>query len=169
VVPAPTAGLLVAGLTQLGFAFLVGCASGVDARFRYTLSLSNEAEEHTFVACAFQKRVAEIGRTGLFASVVVPQSASPRAALRRRTLWLAKRTDLLMLFPDDPETGHWGRGSALASCAARDQLKPAFVVTTRPPAQTLSCHLLPDRFFGFLDGYWVVPHPFALGTGDEEM
>lgn len=169
VVPAPTASLLVAGLSRLGFSFLVGCAAGVDERFRYTLSLSAETEEHTFVACAFEKRAVEIGRTGLFASVVVPAEVSPRAALRRRTLWLVKRADLLMLFPDDPETGRWGRGSALAFHAALDQLKPVFVVTSRPPAHSLSYHLLPDRFFGFLDGYWVVPHPVESGTCDEEL
>ena len=169
VVPAPAASLLVAGLSRLGFSFLVGCAPGVDERFRYTLSLSGVTDEHTFVACAFEKRAAEIGRTGLFASLVVPEGVSPRAALRRRTLWLVKRADLLVLFPDDPETGYWGRGSALAFRAALDQLKPAFVVTTRPPALSLSYHLLPDRFFGFLDGWWVVPHPVAQGTCDEEM
>lgn len=169
VVPTHTASLVVAALRRLGFSFLVGCAPGVDACFRRTLALSPGAEERTFVACAFAHRAEAISKTGLFASLVVPGGVSPKAALRRRTLWMVKRSELLLLFPDDPATGRWGRGSALAFRAALDQLKPVFVVTSRAPARSLSYHVVADRFCGFLPGFWAVPHPVEAGTCDEEL
>ena len=82
---------------------------------------------------------------------------------------MVKRAGLLILFPDDPATGRWGRGSGLAFRAAVDQLKPVFVATARPPVPSLSYHLLPASFCGIVDGYWVVPHPVAEGSCDEEL
>ena len=168
-VPAHTASLLVAELSRAGFSFLVGCAPGIDACFRHTLSVSERSREHSFIACAFARRAEAIGQTGLFASVVVPHGVHPKAALRRRTLWMVKRSGFLLLFPDDPATGRWGRGSGLAFRAAVDQLKPVFVVTAKPPAASLSYHLLPASFSRIVDGYWVVPHPVAEGSCDEEL
>ena len=166
--PPHTASLIVAAMAQNGFSFLVGCARGIDQRFRSTLAVSNAAADSSFIACAFASRVETAQKQGLFASLVVPQGLSPAAALRRRTLWMVKRSVLLFLFPDDPATGKWGRGSSLAYRAAVDQLKPVFVVTTHPPAESSHYHLLPSSYFGIVDGYWVVPHPVAEGTCDEE-
>ena len=147
---------------------LVGCARGIDQRFRSTLAVSNAAKDSSFIACAFASRVEGAQKEGLFASLVVPQGLSPAAALRRRTLWMVKRSVLLFLFPDDPATGKWGRGSRLAYRAALDQLKPVFVVTSHPPAESSDYHLVPSSYFGIVDGYWVVPHPVPEGTCDEE-
>lgn len=168
-VPPDTASLLVASLSQAGFAFLTGCAPGVDASIRHTLSLSEKTRKESFIACAFPERTGENQAAGLFASVVVPQGLSPAAALRRRTLWMVKRCVLLILFPDDPATGRWGRGSTLAFRSALDQLKPVFVVTRTPPRQSPHYRLIPDCLYGAVDGYWVVPHPVAAGTCDEEL
>ena len=168
-VPAHTASCLIAGIGQAGLSVLVGCAPGIDARFRHTCTVSPIMREQTFVACAFERRAQAIRRTGVFASLVVPDGVSPRAALRRRTLWMVKRSVLVLLFPDDPATGHWGRGSGLAFRAAVDQLKPVFVVTAQPPVRSLSYHVIRDSLWGIVDGYWVVPHPVAQGTCDEEL
>ena len=167
-VPPDTASLLVASLSQAGLSFLTGCASGVDASIRHTLSLSEKTREHSFIACAFPDRVCQSLSKGLFASVVVPDGLSPAAALRRRTLWMVKRCVLLILFPDDPATGRWGRGSTLAFRSTLDQLKPVFVVTRNPPRQSHHYRLIPDSLYGAVDGYWVVPHPVEAGTCDEE-
>ena len=167
-VPPHTASMLVATLSHAGLAFMTGCAPGVDESIRRTLALSRKAAEESFIACAFADREREIRQTGLFASVVVPEGLSPAAALRRRTLWMVKRCVLLILFPDDPATGRWGRGSRLAFHATLDQLKPVFVVTARKPAESPHYRLIADSFFGILDGYWAVPHPVAGGTCDEE-
>src|SRR6056297_3088899 len=102
-------------LAAAGFSFLVGCATGVVACFRLTLAEREQWSESTFVACAFADRVRSSVSRGLCASVVVPDGLSPAAALRRRTLWMVKRAELVVLFPDDPLTGHWGRGARLPS------------------------------------------------------
>ena len=109
---------IVRSLSDAGFSFLVGCAPGIDECFRRTLATRAEGEQSTFVACAFSDRVRANESLGLFASVVVPEGLSPTAALRRRTLWMVKRAELLILFPDDPVRGHWGKGSRLAFTAS---------------------------------------------------
>ena len=48
----------------------------------------------------------------------------------RRTLYLVKRCALLLVFPDDPRTGAWGKGSTLAFRTCVSQPKPVFVVST---------------------------------------
>ena len=159
---------LVDHLTDAGFGFLVGCAPGVDAAFREAVSHNTEARQTTFIACAFGNRVRQSEKQGLTASVVVPDGLSAAAALRRRTLWMVKRSVLLILFPDDPASGHWGKGSRLAFHAALFQLKPVFVVTVKRPADSPHYRVIPDSFYGVMNGYWVVPHPTELGTCDEE-
>ena len=123
------AGRLVGELASRGFSLLVGCATGVDACFRLTIAEHPHWSETAFVACAFADRIRANESRGLFASVVVPEGLSRAAALRRRTLWMVKRAEMLVLFPDDPMTGRWGRGSTLAFRAATEQLKPVFVVS----------------------------------------
>ena len=160
---------ITAALASAGFSFLVGCATGIDACFRLTLADRPEWSESTFVACAFADRVRSSERRGLFASVVVPDGLSPPAALRRRTLWMVKRAELVVLFPDDPLTGHWGRGSTLAFRAATEQLKPVFVVSRTAPRRSPVYQVAAARLFDVADGYWAVPHPVAAGTCDEEI
>ena len=160
---------IVAALTEAGFSFLVGCATGVDACFRLTIAQRPEARESAFIACAFADRLRASESRGLFASVVVPDGLSPAAALRRRTLWMVKRAALLLLFPDDPMSGRWGRGSSLAFRAATEQLKPVFVVSHRRPPAAPHYRVVAARFFDATPGYWAVPHPIAAGTCDEEM
>ncbi len=160
---------LVSVLARSEFSFLVGCAPGIDARFRLTLAERETWRESTVVACAFADRVRSSESRGLFASVVVPGGLSPAASLRRRTLWMVKRAEFVVLFPDDPLTGRWGRGSTLAFRAATEQLKPVFVVSELAPRRSSTYRVVPSRLFDVANGYWAVPHPTADGTCDEEV
>ena len=163
-----TADVLVEHLSEAGFGCLIGCAPGIDAAFRVAVSSNDAARETAFIACAFDARARESERLGLTAGVVVPDGLSAAAALRRRTLWMVKRSVLLILFPDDPVTGRWGKGSRLAFTAALFQVKPVFVVTAKRPVSSPHYHVISDSFFGVMDGYWAVPHPTEFGTCDEE-
>src|SRR6056297_1284225 len=156
-------------LAAAGFSFLVGCATGVDACFRLTLAERPQWSESTFVACAFADCVQSSVSRGLFASVVVPDGLSRAAALRRRTLWMVKRAELVVLFPDDPLTGRWGRGSTLAFRAATEQLKPVFIVSSTAPRRSPVYRVVAAGLFDVVDGWWAVPHPVAAGTCDEEV
>jgi len=167
-VPEKTARGLVCAFARLGFSFVVGCAQGIDACFRRALVLTKRAD-NTFVACAFAKRIPRIMDTGLFASCVVPHGIPPKAALARRTLWMVKRASLIVLFPDNPENGRWGKGSTLVFNAAVMQLKPLFVVTKHQPEKKGIYRVLPACFQGLIEGYWVIPHPIQKGgTCDDE-
>ena len=163
------AGRLVTALSNNGFSYLVGCAAGVDSCFRRTLAEHPRWSDSTIVACAFASRVQASESRGLFAAVVVPDGLTPAAALRRRTLWMVKRAALVVLFPDDPRTGRWGRGSRLAFRAATEQLKPVFVVSATAPPRSPVYQVAPARLFDVVDGWWAVPHPVAAGTCDEEV
>jgi len=159
---------LIEGFAQLGFSFYVGCASGVDACFRKALS-HLAYRDISFVACAFASRTKPSVSYGLYASVVVPKNLSPKAALRRRTLWMVKRASLAVLFPQRPSDGSWGRGSQLVFRACLYQLKPLFVVSSRRPPLSAHYRVLRSSLFGVVDGWWVVPHPVEEGgTCDEE-
>ncbi len=168
IVPSRIGSQFVEHLSQAGFGFLVGCAPGIDACFRNAVSRNAEARETSFIACAFENCVGQSEAQGLTAGVVVPDGLSAAAALRRRTLWMVKRSVFLILFPDDPQTGHWGKGSRLAFNAALFQLKPVFVVTAKRLADSPHHRIIADSFYGITDGYWTVPHPTELGTCDEE-
>ena len=160
---------LVAALAKREFSFLVGCATGVDCCFRLTIAERTAWSDSTFVACAFADRLRSSESRGLFASVVVPEGLSRTAALRRRTLWMVKRAELVVLFPDDPLSGRWGRGSTLAFRAATEQLKPVFVVSSTAPPRSPVYQIAAARLFDVVDGWWAVPHPVAAGTCDEEV
>jgi len=168
IVPPDTTTGLVEHLCRAGFGLLIGCAAGIDASFRCAVSRNEDARESSFIACAFAGRVGQSEDVGLTAGVVVPDGLSAAAALRRRTLWMVKRCVLLILFPDDPKTGRWGKGSRLAFTAALFQLKPVFVVTAKRPADSPHHRIIADSFYGITNGYWAVPHPTELGTCDEE-
>ncbi len=160
-VPQRVCQALIGGLARDGFSFWVGCASGVDRWFRKALSASEYADR-VFVGCAFRRRVRSLSNYGLFASVVVPKGLSPKAALRRRTLWLVKRSCLIVLFPEDPTTGEWGRGSKLVYHSALDQLKPVFVICSSAPKSSDHYRVIGSCLYG-VQGYWVVPHPITEG------
>ena len=69
--PQPVYRLLVEGVGEQGFAFLVGCAPGVDRSFQQALSQSRYAES-TLVGCAFHSRVRTLSGYELAACSVVP-------------------------------------------------------------------------------------------------
>ncbi len=166
-VPQPVCQALIQGLARQGFSFWVGCASGVDRSFRKALSESEYAGR-VFVGCAFRRRARALSTYGLFASVVVPEGLSPKAALRRRTLWLVKRSCLVVLFPDDPTTGQWGKGSRLVFRTGLDRLKPLFVVSSRRPQASDHYRVIPSCLYG-VQGFWVVPHPTSEGGPCDEV
>ena len=160
-----TASALVEGFAHLGFGFLTGCATGIDRCFRLAFASKASVAERSIVACAFPHRARRFSVGEIFASVVVPDGLSPAAALHRRTVWIVRHASLLVLFPDNPVTGRWGRGSRLAFDTARLNCKPVFLVTRNPPKPSVGESVLPSNLFGILDGYWVVPEG---GPDDEE-
>jgi hypothetical protein len=157
-----TCSQLIQQFHQLGFRFYVGCASGIDRRFREALAVSPYHKD-CVVACAFRNRVRPARSLGLYASVVVPPGLTPAAALRRRTLWMVRRSSLVLLVPIDPTIDRWGPGSRLVFRAAMFHLKPVFVAALDPPPESVHYRLLPADLFGVLRGYWAVPHPFGDG------
>ena len=159
---------LVQALAKQGFSFLIGCAEGVDRSFRLAISKS-QYHDRCFVACAFRQRLKEHYTCGLFASVVVPKNIPPKAALHRRTVWMVKRCSMVVLFPDNPKDGSWGKGSRLVFKAALYNLKPMFIVSSTPPPRSIHYRVLKSSLFGIVEGYWVVPHPIKEGgTCDDE-
>jgi len=160
--PSRTCSLLISEFARLGFGFLVGCARGVDNSFRRALAHSSY-RERCFVACAFPQRVKSVSCLGLDAGVVVPQNLQPKAALHRRTLWMVKRCSLVVLFPQNPLNGSWGKGSQLVFRASMYHLKPMFVVSSTPPKKSIHYRVVSSSLFGVVEGYWVVPHPVSDG------
>ena len=159
-----TAAALVEGFYHLGFGFLTGCASGIDRCFRSAFRSIPAFAERTIIACAFEYRARRYAVGEIFASTVVPTGLSPAAALNRRTVWVVRHCSLLVLLPDHPVTGRWGRGSQLAFDTARHTLKPVFAVTSNPPKPSDGETVVASNLFGVVDGYWVVPE----GGIDEE-
>ena len=164
----PVCRALVERFRRHGFGFFVGCAAGVDAAFRAALAHSACGPDEVFVGCAFGQRARRCQAEGLFASAVVPEGIPPKAALARRTLWLVKRSSLVVLFPERPADRQWGPGSRLAYRSALYHLKPTFVVASRPPVAPAFCQVAAADLFATVDGYWVVPHTFRDGLCDDE-
>ena len=160
---------VIYGYRRLGFSYYVGCANGVDKSFRKALARS-PFQDHCFVACAFEKRTHPLYSYGLYASLVVPENLHPVAALVRRTIWMVKRCETVLLFPDNPRKNYqWGKGSRLVFRSALFHLKPVFVVTENPPKESVHYRVLESNLFGVVDGYWVVPHPVAEGGTCDEI
>ena len=159
---------LIQGLGEMAFTFLTGCARGVDESFRKVLAVTRFRTD-AFVGCAFSSRTHQVETyDGLSAHLVVPPGLSAKAALRRRTLYLVKRCCMAVIFPVDPTTGSWGRGSTLAFRATLQQLKPVFVVADRAPESSEHYRVLKAQLCG-VSGYWAVPHPiYDGGPCDEE-
>lgn len=121
------------------------------------------------MVCAFESRTTEKYSFGLYASKVVPDSLTPRAALHRRTVWMVKRCCMVLLFPENPQNNSWGKGSSLAFRTAMYHLKPVFVVASKPPKESIHYRVITADLFNLVSGYWVVPHLYEDGgTCDEE-
>ena len=163
-----TASSLVSSFASLGFSFYTGCAPGVDACFRAALA-GAATREQSFIACAFDSRARRHGSSGIYASVVVPEGLTPRAALHRRTVWMVRRCSLLVLVPESPPDCRWGPGSRLAFRTALANLIPVFVAAAAAPPKSEHYRLLPDTLFGVLSGFWVVPHPVTEGGPCDEQ
>ena len=148
------AAALVCALASRGASFLVGCAPGVDGSFRQALVPFASC---TTVHCAFPVRARNISQTGLKAVCKVGNAPSPAAALHRRTVGMVADCTHLVLYPDDPKTGTWGRGSSLAFRTAVQQHKRVFVVTTIPPLTNRHTRVTPASLCGIVSGYLVVP------------
>ena len=147
---------LVSSFFRLGFDFLVGCASGIDQCFRRTLSELMQPVRWR-VHCAFPSKAQAFKNKGFQASCTVADAPSAAAALHRRTVTMVSACTLLVLFPDDPATGAWGRGSRLAFNTAVQQHKPVFVVTKSPPLHTKQLQVTAGSLSGVVSGYWVTP------------
>jgi hypothetical protein len=150
----PEAKVLVSVLASQGVSFLVGCAPGVDQSFRQALL---PFASRTTVHCAFSARAGQIAQSELTAVCRVGTTPSAAAALHRRTVGMVADCTYLVLFPDDPRTGTWGRGSSLAFRTAMQQNKRVFVVTAIPPLATRHARVIPASLFGVVSGYLVVP------------
>jgi hypothetical protein len=159
---------LVNKLYLQGFGFFIGCGGGVDRCFRQAL-IYYPYYKRTFMACAFHARTTPEHTLGLFASVVVPEKIPYKAALARRTVWMARRCEILVLFPTDPQTKRWGKGSTLAFNTATLNLKPVFVVSDSTPPESPVYNVFAASLFDLISGFWVVPHPYKSGgTPDDE-
>ena len=144
---------LVERFRRHGFGFFVGCATGVDAAFRAALAHSACGPDEVFVGCAFGRRARRCRTEGLSPRRWCPRVSRPVAALARRTLWLVKRSSLVVLFPERPVDRQWGPGSRLAYRSALYHLKPTFVVASQPPAAPAFCQVAPADLFATVDGY----------------
>ena len=155
VVPTSVSSRLVGALSALSYRFVVGCAPGVDACFRSALAAS--AASRTRVLCAFPNRVRSVQDAGLRAVCVDGKGLSAAAALHRRTVTMVGGCSVLVLFPDDPATGRWGKGSSLAFNIAVQRHIPVFVVTGSPPPGTRQYRVFASSLCAVVAGYWVMP------------
>ena len=158
---------LITQLGKLGFAFLTGCANGVDESFRVALAESEYAGS-SLAACAFKERVDRV--RGIYPLFVVPEGLHPKVALAKRTLWMTSRCSLLILFPESLASATlskraqglaWGKGSTLAFKSAIHNNKPVFVVSETRPDESSLYTVLPSSLFGVVRGYWCIPPVYA--------
>ena len=147
---------LAAVLFRHGFSIAVGCATGVDSCIREAIASAASSVRCT-VHCAFRSRVREATALGLDAVCRVSGASSAAAALHWRTVLMVRECSLLVLFPDDPKTGTWGKGSRLAFNTAIQCHIPVFVVTAIPPLGTGQIQVEEGSLFGVIDGHWVIP------------
>ena len=167
-VPEKIARPVIHCLHALGFTFMTGCAAGVDKSFRRVLASPPYAQD-SLIACAFDSRAHQFSTQELLAVTAVPAGLSPAAALHRRTVWMVRRSSLLVVFPENPNNGRWGLGSSLAFRAAVYNLKPVFVAGESPPSSSPLYRITAASLFGIVSGFWVLPHPvFEGGPCDEE-
>jgi hypothetical protein len=150
----PEAAALISALAPQGTSFLVGCAAGIDRSFRQALLTY---ASRTTVHCAFPVLARQFAQSGLMAVCTVINAPSPAAALHRRTVNMVSDCTSLVLFPDNPRTGTWGRGSTLIFRTAMQQHKRIFVVTAIPPIAKRRTRVVPASLCGVVSGYLVVP------------
>ena len=150
----PEAQSLVSALASQGASFLVGCAPGVDRSFRKALVGYVAC---TTVHCAFPSRVRNVEQAGLYAVCKTGNAPSPAAALHQRTVGMVADCTHLVIFPDNPTTGAWGRGSRLAFRTAVQLHKRVFVVTAIPPLANRHTRVSQASLFGVVQGYLVEP------------
>lgn len=155
-----TSSFLVSSFSMRGYRFTVGCAHGIDACFRNALS-TEQPLVHATVHCAFPSLVDAVMQTGLPALCCVGTAPSPAAALHRRTVFMVSASTLLVLFPDNPKTGTWGKGSRLAFNTAVQYSIPVFVVTAVPPQASTRYRVVPQTLFGEVSGYRVTERIYA--------
>ena len=156
---------LISLFAGLGSHFLVGCAPGIDQCFRAAIATSSASSRST-IHCAFPSRLRAIEKEGLRGMCLVSNAVSAAAALHQRTVTIVSQCSFLVLFPDDPTTGSWGKGSRLAFNTAVQQHKPAFVVTAIPPIATHQFRVTAGSLFGIVSGYWILPFGAALREGE---
>jgi hypothetical protein len=142
---------------KIGFSCSTGCATGIDESFRKAFSVEFSETKPDLVACAFEKRTLESQELGVPCSYVAKPYMYPHEALRFRTKWLVEQCSLLVLFPDDPKTGNWGKGSKLAFHTAKRLGKPSFVVSAKPPVDDPETITQEANLFGLFSGIWVIP------------
>ena len=147
--------VLVSSFARLGSRFLVGCAPGVGRCFRMALAAS-PAPIISTVRCAFPSRLRSVEQEGLHGVCLVASAPSTAAALHRRTVAMVSRCSLLVLFPDNPITACWGRGSRLAFNTAVQRHIPVFVATAIPPLGSRNYTVEKGSLFGIVSGYRVV-------------
>ena len=146
---------LVSAFVEPGLHFLVGCAPGIDHCFRTALTASSVASQGT-VHCAFPSRLSAVKQEGLYGVCLVADAPSSAAALHRRTVTMVSECSFLILFPDDPTTGSWGKGSQLAFHTAVQQHISVFVVTAIPPLNSQKYGVEKGSLFDIVSGYQVV-------------
>jgi uncharacterized protein (DUF608 family) len=129
--------------------------NGVDASFRSVL-IESDYKDKSLCAVAYPYRLKKI--TDLPVKLVVPDTVHPRSAPRVRTLWMTEVADIAVVFPDDPVSNDWGKGSTVAINAMIKQGKPVFVATGKKPFNNSMVKVLPTSLFGVVKGYFIVPH-----------
>jgi len=154
-VPKKITETLVSALAKEGFTFLVGCAKGIDYSFRLALSKCN-MHKRSFVACAFVGRADIRNSLGLPAYLAVPEFMTPKAALHMRTVYLVDKTAIAIVFPDNPHTNIWGRGSKLVIRECIKKGKPVFVVSNKILEESQEYKILPSTLYGTITGYWIL-------------
>ena len=82
---------------------------------------------------------------------------------------MVRRASVFVLFPIDPHTGKWGKGSTLAFATALYNLKPVFEATHVRPDPVPSFLVVASSLCDVVSGYWVLPCPEQQGgiCGDE--
>ncbi len=104
--------------------------------------------------------------------ISLPPLGSPPSLLLLLSFFLPlylTRSCMVVLIPDDPFTGQWGRGSRLVFRAALNQLKPVFVICSSCPKNSDHYRVIGSCLYG-AQGFWVVPHTISDGgLCDEEF
>ena len=104
---------------------------------------------------------------GLPASIVVEEFLPPKIALHKRTVYLVKNTSLAIVFPDNPLSGFWGKGSKLVIRECVNRGKPVFIVSEKMLIDSSEYKLLRSSLYGIISGYWVLSLKKYSGVNHE--